>query len=394
MSPTSNIKNPCDNAKNECTGRFWEYIKEWLGHIIVGVAIIVVAVPEGLPLAVMISLAYSVQKMLQDQNFVKRLSSCEIMGGANNICSDKTGTLTKNQMTWKTIWSGTDMSIPDVDGQSKVVIENLIQGEFARRLLYQAVSCNTVGTHTDAQATELAMLKFITRCGCDYQHQRQQYLSKDMLRFQFDSNRKRMSTVLEFDVDDDEQLEHGYPKRLHTKGAAENVLETCTHYLNDEGEKKTLDDQIKQQLNTIIEKYATNALRCICFAYKDLKEGDGGPNHENKEEGQKIYDIEKSDMTLICLAGIADIIREEVPGAIKQCNEAGVRVRMITGDNKITAIAIAKECHILKEGEEKEANVVMTGPEFFDFVGGLVHKKTREEVKVMGAEGENEVIGN
>jgi P-type E1-E2 ATPase len=76
------------------------YIKQWLKFIIVGIALIVVAVPEGLPLAVMIALAYSVSRMLEDQNFVKRLSSCEIMGGANNICSDKTGTLTMNLMTW------------------------------------------------------------------------------------------------------------------------------------------------------------------------------------------------------------------------------------------------------------------------------------------------------
>jgi len=117
LSPT--IK-PCDNAKDECTGMFWEYIKEWLGHVIVGVAIIVVAVPEGLPLAVMISLAYSVSKMLTDQNFVKRLSSCEIMGGANNICSDKTGTLTKNQMTWTQLWAGRDLSIPNPDGNAGV----------------------------------------------------------------------------------------------------------------------------------------------------------------------------------------------------------------------------------------------------------------------------------
>lgn len=117
LSPT--IK-PCDNTKDECTGMFWEYIKEWLGHVIVGVAIIVVAVPEGLPLAVMISLAYSVSKMLTDQNFVKRLSSCEIMGGANNICSDKTGTLTKNQMTWTQLWAGRDLSIPNPDGNAGV----------------------------------------------------------------------------------------------------------------------------------------------------------------------------------------------------------------------------------------------------------------------------------
>lgn len=89
-----------------CTANIGDIFKAWFEFIVVGVAIVVVAVPEGLPLAVMISLAYSVKKMLEDNNFVKKLSSCETMGGANNICSDKTGTLTKNQMTWTTIWTG------------------------------------------------------------------------------------------------------------------------------------------------------------------------------------------------------------------------------------------------------------------------------------------------
>lgn len=97
---SSTLAYECKNELGECDGFVVGYIKNWLGYIITGVAIIVVAVPEGLPLAVMISLAYSVSRMLADNNFVKRLSSCEIMGGANNICSDKTGTLTKNQMTW------------------------------------------------------------------------------------------------------------------------------------------------------------------------------------------------------------------------------------------------------------------------------------------------------
>jgi len=88
------------------------YVKEYLHYIIVGVAIIVVAVPEGLPLAVMISLAFSVRKMLEDNNFVKKLASCEIMGGANNICSDKTGTLTMNKMTLTTLWQGAPYNIP------------------------------------------------------------------------------------------------------------------------------------------------------------------------------------------------------------------------------------------------------------------------------------------
>lgn len=110
------IGKNCKYEAGECDGVMWDYIKEWLRYTIVGVAIIVVAVPEGLPLAVMISLAYSVSKMLKDQNFVKRLTSCEIMGGANNICSDKTGTLTKNEMTWVAIWAGVDKKIPDAGG--------------------------------------------------------------------------------------------------------------------------------------------------------------------------------------------------------------------------------------------------------------------------------------
>jgi magnesium-transporting ATPase (P-type) len=128
--------NPCISQDHElCTGRFLFYIKNYLHFFIVGITIIVVAVPEGLPLAVMISLAYSVKRMLEDQNFVKRLTSCEIMGGANNICSDKTGTLTKNQMTLTVVWSGQDMKIPNVDGDTPIDLEALIPAVFSRNLL-------------------------------------------------------------------------------------------------------------------------------------------------------------------------------------------------------------------------------------------------------------------
>lgn len=127
-----------------------------------------------------------------------------------------------------------------------------------------------------------------------------------------------MSTVIE--LEEDQETEHNYPKRLHVKGASEIVLDTCTHYLDTNGDKLVIDDQISHQLKDIIQFYATNALRTIAFAYKDLKEGDGGPNHEDKEEGSKLAKIEEGDLTLICIAGIKDIIREEVPGAVKDCN--------------------------------------------------------------------------
>lgn len=99
------------NMNNKYDGMLKDYLEEWLHYLIIGVAIVVVSVPEGLPLAVMISLAYSVKRMLIDKNFVKRLSSCEIMGGANNICSDKTGTLTMNKMTVTNIWAGREIQV-------------------------------------------------------------------------------------------------------------------------------------------------------------------------------------------------------------------------------------------------------------------------------------------
>lgn len=142
-----------------------------------GIAIVVVAVPEGLPLAVMISLAYSVKKMLIDQNFVKRLTSCEIMGGANNICSDKTGTLTKNIMTLTNIWCGEDQAIENADNDKAdgSLAPNFAQplpfckSEITSKMLAEAIAVNTTGDHNDSVASEKAMLKFIKRCNVDYE---------------------------------------------------------------------------------------------------------------------------------------------------------------------------------------------------------------------------------
>jgi len=194
------------------------------------------------------------------------------------------------------------------------------------------------------------MLKFITRCKVDIEVMRKKYIPKDMMRYMFDSSRKRMSTFLEID---DQALEGTSNRRLHVKGAAEFVLESCSHYLDENGEKKSLDDQMNQLLDNRIKSYANESLRAISFAYKDVNTNECGPNHDEKETPtSKVYNIELSGFTLICIAGIKDIIREEVPEAVVKCNNAGVRVRMITGDKKETAIAIAKECGIMVDGDE------------------------------------------
>lgn len=203
--------------------------------------------------------------------------------------------------------------------------------------------------------------------GVDIDQKRRDHLSDDYIRFHFTSKRKRMSTILE----NVGSTEHGYDKRVHIKGAAEIVLATCSHYLNQDGEKVELQDEMKSNLLQIITDYAQQALRTICFAYKDLKAGEGGPTHEDMDEDGVLHAVEKRGFILISIIGIKDIIRPEVPKAVKTCQGAGITVRMVTGDNKITAMAIAKECNIINEHTGFDNDSVLEGPEFYDRMGGL-----------------------
>lgn len=154
-----------------------------------------------------------------------------------------------------------------------------------------------------------------------------------------------MATV----VSNIKNTEYGYPKRVHVKGASEMVLATCSHYIDVNGKRQVLTKEAESKILEIITKYASNALRTICLAYKDLWEGEGGHEHDEKAEGDPLYKIEKEGLTCICILGIKDIIWPEVPGAVEQCQKAQVWVRMVTGDNIITATAIAKECKIIDE---------------------------------------------
>jgi magnesium-transporting ATPase (P-type) len=224
------------------TGKFKEYVEEWISYLIVGVAIVVVAVPEGLPLAVMISLAYSVKRMLKDKNFVKRLASCEIMGGANNICSDKTGTLTMNKMTVTNIWLSKDIAL-DYNCLATYPWSTISDSAYIQQLLQQGVCCNTtLGSLNEASATERAMLELMIKLGHDIEQVRRTYLPQDdsLIRFHFTSRRKRMSTLT---INNSlNPMEPSYDMRIHMKGAAEQVLESCSYYMDTDGSKHPIND--------------------------------------------------------------------------------------------------------------------------------------------------------
>lgn len=322
----------------ECTP---VYIQYFVKFFIIGVTVLVVAVPEGLPLAVTISLAYSVKKMMKDNNLVRHLDACETMGNATAICSDKTGTLTMNRMTVVQAYVGGThyRQIPKPDDLPPNVLDLIvnsicINSAYTSKILppeKEGGLPRQVGNKT-----ECGLLGFVTDLKQDYQAVRSEMPEEKLFKvYTFNSVRKSMSTVIR-------KPEGGF--RVFSKGASEIMLRKCDRILNKEGEivpfkSKDRDNMVRN----VIEPMASEGLRTIGIAYRDF---DGEePSWENENE----------ILTgLICIAvvGIEDPVRPEVPDAINKCKRAGITVRMVTGDNVNTARAIATKCGILTPGDD------------------------------------------
>ncbi|XP_069612625.1 plasma membrane calcium-transporting ATPase 4-like isoform X4 [Ranitomeya imitator] len=318
------------------------YIQYFVKFFIIGVTVLVVAVPEGLPLAVTISLAYSVKKMMKDNNLVRHLDACETMGNATAICSDKTGTLTMNRMTVVQAYvCGTHYrQIPDPEALNPKILDLVVNG----------ISINSAYTskilppekegglpRQVGNKTECALLGFVLDLKQDYQAVRNEIPEEKLYKvYTFNSVRKSMSTVLS---------ETGGGFRMYSKGASEIILRKCTKILDQGGEVcpfKTRDRD--EMVKKVIEPMACDGLRTICLAYRDFPAG-AEPDWDNEA------DI-LSDLTCIAVVGIEDPVRPEVPEAIVKCQRAGITVRMVTGDNINTARAIATKCGILQPGED------------------------------------------
>ncbi|XP_051956897.1 plasma membrane calcium-transporting ATPase 3-like isoform X4 [Xyrauchen texanus] len=328
-------------------GREWTaectpiYIQYFVKFFIIGVTVLVVAVPEGLPLAVTISLAYSVKKMMKDNNLVRHLDACETMGNATAICSDKTGTLTMNRMKVVQAYIG--------DKHYKNVPEPEVINRETLEILVNSISINSAYTtkilppekegglpkHV-GNKTECSLLGLVLDLKRDYQPVRDEIPEEKLYKvYTFNSSRKSMSTVLKNAT--------GPGFRMYSKGASEIVLRKCSHILDASGKLRAFKAKDRNDMvHKVIEPMACEGLRTICVAMRDFTTE---PDWDNEAEIL-------NDLTCICVVGIEDPVRHEVPEAIAKCQRAGITVRMVTGDNINTARAIATKCGILQPGED------------------------------------------
>ncbi|KAM3507942.1 hypothetical protein MY11210_006934 [Beauveria gryllotalpidicola] len=350
----------------------------FLEIFIVVVTIIVVAVPEGLPLAVTLALAFATTRMLKDANLVRHLKACEVMGNATTICSDKTGTLTQNKMQVVSGTIGTtnrfggakhrpdsnsDSPVESFQDSSSDITPSLFVGmlsEPVKELLLKSVALNSTAFEGEVEGektyigskTESALLLFARDFLAMGPVAEVRESATVMQMIPFDSGRKCMGIVV--------QLPKG-KFRLYVKGASEILLAQCTTTLHDPAKDDSVTAMTKSNVQTVgrvIESYANRSLRTIGLCYRDFDAWP--PKAARRGDGNEInFEDMFKEMTLLGVVGIQDPLREGVYEAVKKCQHAGVVVRMVTGDNKLTAQAIAKECGILQPN-----SLVMEGPDF------------------------------
>ncbi|KAF2848182.1 calcium-translocating P-type ATPase, partial [Plenodomus tracheiphilus IPT5] len=335
-----------------------EKASKFMDILIVSVTIIVVAVPEGLPLAITLALAFATTQMVKMNNLVRVLKSCEVMGNATTICSDKTGTLTQNKMTVVTGTFGEnsfdDKNPGAADNRSSQFAQRLTKEQ--TRLFIESIAINSTAFEGEGgefgfvgSKTETALLGFAkTVLGMtSLSQERTNAQVAQMLPF--DSSRKCMGAV--------QKLPNG-TYRLLIKGASEILLGYSTSLALPTG-MIAMDRGRRNHIATVIEDYASQSLRTIGLVYRDFTQWPPRGT-ENPDDPSVAADLGLllSGMTFIGVVGIQDPLRPGVPEAVAKAKHAGVVTRMVTGDNVITAKAIATDCGIYTDG------IVMEGPDF------------------------------
>lgn len=297
------------------------YGRPLLPQFLVAISLAISIIPEGLPATATIVMALGVKRMVKRNALIKKLPAVETLGNATVICSDKTGTLTLNKMT-VTQAATNDFS------QSHIV-DQLAANKTNQTLAYASALCNDASLNGEKEIgdpTEVALILFAQKLGFN-----QSNLKKEFPRLfeqPFDSDRKRMTTLHKIDG----QL------TVFTKGATDEMLPLCTHIMTNNGVRK-ITPQDKKQIAHLSHQMQAGALRVLGFATKIV---------DNLPEANA--DLE-NNLTFIGIVGMIDSPRKEVAASVKTCREAGIRTIMITGDHKVTALAIAKKLNIYQPGD-------------------------------------------
>ena len=291
-------------------GKDYFYMAEIvLKYFMMAVTLIVMAVPEGLPMAITLSLALNMRRMLKSNNLVRKLHACETMGAVTVICTDKTGTLTQNKM--------------------QVSALELKQGD--ETLLDTAIALNSTAELNDGKPignpTESALLLWIDAQGKNYEELRKQV--NVLKQLPFSTERKMMATLAEVDGE----------TYLFVKGAPEIVMKKCI-----------IEDRMLKQTAEELDEWQHKAMRTLAFAYKKIETSIMRTSRTSTAEVVALLDV--SDLQLQAIAAIADPIRPDVPAAVQECRHAGIEVKVVTGDTAATALEIGKQIGVFEDEPE------------------------------------------
>ena len=315
-----------------------DIVSSLLNSFMIAVTLIVVSVPEGLPMSVTLSLALSMNRMLKTNNLVRKMHACETMGATTVICTDKTGTLTQNRMqVYETNFFALKEQVLENDLVSSIVKESMAVNSTAN-LNKENGAVKTIGNPTEA-----ALLLWLDKQGADYMHLRSD--AKVLSQLTFSTERKYMATVVDSPLLG--------KKVLYVKGAPEIVLAHCERMMTAHGE--TTVGKHRESIEKKLLEYQGMAMRTLGFAYQILDKKDNIAPYENG----RLHD---TDLTFVGFVAISDPVREDVPEAVARCLQAGVDVKIVTGDTPGTAREIGRQIGICDKHTPAEA--IITGPEF------------------------------
>lgn len=314
------------------------YIEHILNNFMIAVTLVVVSVPEGLPMSVTLSLALSMNRMLKANNLVRKMHACETMGATTVICTDKTGTLTQNQMRVNTtsFFPLKEQKLTE-DNASMLIREGIAVNSTAN-LNRQDGTVKTLGNPTEA-----AMLLWLDAQGHDYEKLRSG--ARIVNQLTFSTERKYMATVV------DSPLLGS--KVLYMKGAPEIVLGHCKDVAMENGAKPAAD--MRADIESLLLSYQNQAMRTLGFAYKILTDKEAEAPYEDGR-------LSARDLTYLGVVAISDPVREDVPRAVGACRKAGIDIKIVTGDTPATAREIARQIGIWTQ-DDSDKNII-TGPAF------------------------------